>query len=302
MSNVKLIMADIFRKTLTKISPKLNTAIVYRVKLKRKWNENNPVTLNEKILWLKFHTYLNNELVKKCADKYRVREYLTEQDLKKYLVDLLGVYDRTEDIDWDRLPKKFVMKINVGCGFNYIVFDKDKENKEEVFLTLNKWLKKAPNSYLGYSEMQYKDVKPVIIIEKFLDFGKSALPEDYKFYCINGKVELVMACFGRDENGHNATYVYCSPDWEFVASDKKVNVNELVKPLMLDEAIQVAEKLAKPFPFVRVDLYLSDNAVYFGELTFTPAAGMDIDHLLKPVNCNEDIDHIYGRKLVLPKS
>ena len=80
-----------------------------------------------------------------------------------------------------------------------------------------------------------------------------------------------------------------------------MNVDELVKPLMLDEAIQVAEKLAKPFPFVRVDLYLSHNAVYFGELTFTPAAGMDIDHLLKPANSNEDIDHIYGRMLVLPK-
>lgn len=302
MSNIKLIMADIFRKTLTKISPKLNTAIIYRVKFKRKWNASNPVTLNEKILWLKFHTYLNNELVKKCADKYRVREYLIEQGLKKHLVDLLGVYDRTEDIDWDRLPKKFVMKINVGCGFNYIVFDKDKENKEEVFLTLKKWLKKAPNSYLGYSEMQYKDVKPVIIIEKFLNFSETALPEDYKFYCINGKVELVMPCFGRDENGHNATYVYCKPNWELIASAKKVNANDLNKPPMLEDAINIAEKLAMPFPFVRVDLYLSDKEVYFGELTFTPAAGMDLDHLLKPANSNEDIDHIYGRKLVLPKS
>ena len=294
-------LSSFFRRTLTRISPNLNTAIIYRVKFKRKWNESNPVTLNEKILWLKFHTYLNNELVKKCADKYRVREYLIEQGLKKHLVDLLGVYERIEDIDWPSLPKKFVMKINVGCGFNYIVFDKNMENKEVVFSTLKKWLKKAPSSYLGYSEMQYKDVKPVIIIEKFLDFGSSALPEDYKFYCINGKVELIMACFGRDENGHNASYVYFSSNWEFVASAKKLDVNELDKPLMLDEAIQVAEKLAKPFPFVRVDLYLSDNAVYFGELTFTPAAGMDIDHLLKPVNCNEDIDHIYGGMLVLPK-
>ena len=301
MKDLKLFFADVFRKTLTRISPKLNTAIIYRVKFKCKWNESNPVTLNEKILWLKFHTYLNNRLVKKCADKYRVREYLIDNGLKKYLVDLLGVYERIEDIEWDNLPKKFVIKINVGCGFNYIVFNKDMENKEVVFSTLKVWLRKAPNSYLGYSEMQYKDVQPVIIIEKFLDFGQSRLPEDYKFYCINGKVELIMACFGRDENGHNASYVYFSSNWEFVASAKKLDVNELDKPLMLDEAIQVAEKLAKPFPFVRVDLYLSDNAVYFGELTFTPAAGMDIDHLLKPVNCNEDINHIYGRMLVLPK-
>lgn len=80
-----------------------------------------------------------------------------------------------------------------------------------------------------------------------------------------------------------------------------MNANELNKPLMLDEGISIAEKLSMPFPFVRVDLYLSDNEVYFGELTFTPAAGMDIDHLLKAANRDEDIDHIYGRKLILPK-
>ena len=185
--SIKTKLASYYRKGLTLISPLLNTKAIYRERFGKRLDLNHPETLNEKTLWLKFNTYWNNPLVKQCADKYRVREYVKEAGCEDILCNLIGAYKRPGDIDWDELPDQFALKLNIGCGYNYIVTDKAKEDRQIVFAKMFRWLKRAPKAWLGYSEMQYKDVDPVILIEEYLGGPNGELPEDYKFYCINGK-------------------------------------------------------------------------------------------------------------------
>ena len=288
------------RRTLTCISPKLNTSVLYYSKFGKRLDLKTPETLNEKNLWLKFHTYWNNQLVKQCADKYLVREYVKEAGCGKTLNNLIAVYEKPEDLNLELLPNQFVLKLNIGCGFNHIVTDKAKENQDQIIHMMHQWLKTAKTYYLDYSEMQYKDVKPYFIVEAFLGDDKGNLPEDYKFYCLNGNCEMIMFCKDRNMSGHDAKYFYMDKHWSMITNGVNDPDYVIEKPEALEEAIQYAEKLSKPFPYVRVDLYIIGNTIYFGELTFSPSAGMDVDHKLKPFGKDEDIDHIYGRKLVLP--
>lgn len=283
--------AKFVREMLTRISPKLNTRVLYFVKFKKILNLKKPVTLNEKILWLKFNTYWENNLVKKCADKYKVRDYIEELGCGEILNELYGVYESVEEIEWEKFPQKYVIKLNVGCGFNIIVRDSSIFDIDEASILLRKWMNEK--YYLGYSEMQYKDVKPYIIVEKFLeptDDGQS-LPEDFKFYCYSGDAKYVMMCTDRDNEGHNAKYLYYDSDWNLqtftqYAKDNYESIN-IEKPEGIDEAFSYASKLSEGFPFVRVDLYIISGKVFFGELTFTPGGGLDN---LRPV----DTDRFLG--------
>ena len=255
----------------TIISPNLNTAIHYRMVFGKKWDPNNLVTLNDKILWLKLNTYYKNEVVKQCADKYKVREYVKNKNCEEILNDLIAVYENVNDIKWEELPNKFVIKLNVGCGYNIIVPNKKELNIQEASNKLKKWMKEK--YYLLYSEMQYKDVKPYILIEKYLKPKKGVLPEDYKFYCINGRAEFIMICIGRENGGHPKFYFY-DRNWKFYPFEEKEDPH-IEKPELLDKALIYVDKLSKPFPVVRTDLYLFDNKIIFGELTFTSAGGLD---------------------------
>lgn len=284
---------------LSLISPKANTILRYRERFSTTPNLKTPKTLNEKILWLKFNTYYNNQLVKQCADKYAVRKYIASKNCDEILNELLAVYETPEEIDWEILPNQFVIKLNIGCGFNHIVFNKEAETYENVINIINEWLKKSKYSYLSHSELQYKGIKPYILIEKYLGCDENPLPEDYKFYCLNGQCEIIMCCKERDKNGHNAKYIYLDRDWNLLTNSMKDPSYTLDKPNCLEEAIRYAEVLSKPFPFVRVDLYIIEGLVVFGELTFTPSAGMDTDHKLVPFMETQDLDHILGNKLEL---
>ena len=255
----------------TMISPELNTAMHYKATFKKKWDPNNLRTLNDKILWLKLNTYYKNELVKKCADKYQVREYIKDRNCREILNDLIAVYENVDDIQWKKLPKEFVIKLNTGCGYNIVVPNKEKLDIKEASQKLNKWIKEK--YYLLYSEMQYKNVKPYILVEKYLKPKKGILPEDYKFYCINGRAEFIMVCIGRENGGHPKFYFY-DRDWKFYPFEEKEDPN-MEKPELLDKALEYADKLSKPFPIVRTDLYLFDDKIIFGELTFTSAGGFD---------------------------
>ena len=295
MRTIKWYAQNIVRSGLTLISPKLNTAVTYRVKFKKKLDLEHPVTLNEKILWLKFNTYWNNPIIKQCADKYRVREYLESKGYGVLLNGLIGVYENVDDIDWDSLPNQFALKLNVGCGCNIIVSDKSNLDIESAMHSMRKWLKS--NYWLGWSEMQYKGVKPVILIEKYLGSKDGRLPEDYKFYCMNGQAKYVMVCADRDIGEHAAKFFYYDRQWNLMpyTSDYFADPDLVIpKPDRIDDAFETAEMLSKDFPFVRVDLYIVDGKIYFGELTFTPSAGLDNGRL-------PETDRILGEQLVLPK-
>lgn len=285
---------------LTRISPKLNTKVTYWFKFHKKLDLNNPQTLNEKILWLKFNTYLDNPLVKQCADKYAVRKYVEEQGCSELLNELIDDFTDPDELNFEMLPTSFVVKLNIGCGFNYIVFNKADVNEHEIKAEMQRWLKEAPKNYMGYSEMQYKDVEPHFIIEKYIGDPTTSLPEDYKFYCINGKCCIIMYCSGRDIKGHGAKFYYLDTQWNMKANDKNDADVVIKRPANLENAIKYAEKLAEPFPFVRVDFYLSEDRIIFGEMTFTPSAGMDVDHKMKVLGTEENVDTVIGRLLELP--
>lgn len=300
MGLIKKNVQNMFRSTLTLISPRLNTKVTYKVKFGKKLDLNNPKTLNEKILWLKFNTYWKNEIIKECADKLRVRDYLEQRGLDYLLNDLIAVYEDVESIDFDKLPEQFAIKLNVGCACNYIVNDKSKIDVENLKNTMKKWLKKK--YWLGWSEMQYKGVKPYILVEKYLGDEDSNLPVDYKFYCMNGKASSVMVCEDRD-GIHHPKFFFMDRNWNKLPYTEEVFKYPdfyIEKPTNIEEAFEIAELLAKDFPFVRVDLYIVKNKIYFGELTFTPAAGMDTDFKYMAPGASKDTDTILGELLNLP--
>ena len=255
-------------------------------------NLDNPRTFNEKIQWLKL--YDSTPIKTRLADKYLVRDWVKEQIGEQYLIPLLGVYDKFEEIDFAKLPKQFVIKCNHGCGYNIIVKDKSKLNQQEAKEKLDKWMNENFAFKIGY-ELHYRDIRPKIIIEKFIENKGTDDLYDYKFWCFNGKVEFIQFLSERNLSGlkmafydrkwNKQTFVYSHP------LDKKT----IKKPDNLDEMIQLAEALSKGFPCVRVDFYrLNDGTIYFGEMTFTSASG----------NCKWNDEHInraLGNMIKLPK-
>ena len=151
-----------------------------RVILKKKIDLKNPQTFNEKIQWLKIHDYPKNPLVIQGADKYAVRRYIQKKGLGNTLVPLIGAWERAEDIDWDKLPEKFVLKCNHGCAYNILCPDKKKFDKEAAIKQLNKWMKEDFGAY--NIELHYSQIKPhMITCEEYLGvliISSSALMEN----------------------------------------------------------------------------------------------------------------------------
>ena len=274
---MKKIIAGYFRTMLTLISPKLNTRVTYFFKFKKFIKLKNPVTLDEKIQWLKFNTYYKNSLVRDCVDKYKVRDYVAQCGCPEILNELYFAWDSVDEINWEKLPNKFVIKWNFGCGQNLIVRDKSKLDIESTKALLRKWHDESRYFYLQYAEMQYKGIKPKLICEKLIETANNTLPIDYKIYCFNGKAKYVMLCVDR-ENGHPKYYFFdknmkfCKFDYPSLELPDDFSIE---KPLGFEKLFYYAEKLTSQFPFVRADFYLENGQVLFGELTFTPCGGMD---------------------------
>lgn len=261
---------------LTRISPELNTKRMYKSKFGRKLDLQNPITLNEKLLKWKLESFHKDKLVRQCADKYAVREYIKEKGCEDILVPLIAVYDSVEEICWDSMPDSFVIKWNFGCGFNIICPDKSKLDIEKTKKVLRKWGR--TKFHLFFAEMQYDIKDKKIIVEKYLKPKEGILPEDYKIYCFHGKPMYTMVCTDRKAAGM-AKYYFFDDKWELarINRDSKTAPEgfQLPRPKCFDKLLEVAGKLSEPFPFVRADFYIVDDKVYFGELTFTPAAAMD---------------------------
>lgn len=276
--DVKQLLGRQFRMLLTDISPKLNTKYVYRRTFGKPIDLQNPTTLDEKIQWLKLNTYYNNQLVTDCADKYKVREYVEKCGCGEILNQLYGVYDNPEEINWDELPDKFVIKWNFGCGQNFICKDKSQYDWQNVKRMLKKWKKAHGTFYRERSEMQYKNISPKLICEKLIETESGELPNDYKLYCFNGIPDCALICTNRLSAGH-ANYYFFDKNWNLLRYNKmglEAPKNfTLPKPINFEKLFDYATMLSKPFSFVRADFYLENGIITFGELTFTPAGGFD---------------------------
>lgn len=268
-----------FRYLLCGISPKLSVRFFYRYYFKKRLNLKEPKTLDEKIQWMKLYYYKDNPLVCQCADKYRVREYVEQCGLGHILNRVIATYNSPYEIDWDKLPQKFVLKWNFGNGGNVVCFDKDKLDKAKAVRELAEFQK--VKAHLLCAEPQYK-MKKVLLCEEFIESETGETPTDYKFYCFNGEAKYVLCCYGRGEQARPSFYFF-DRDWNLKRYNKGGKEApegfSKPKPEGMDELFECAERLSKPFPFVRADFYLEHGKAYFGELTFTPGGGYDIYRL-----------------------
>lgn len=263
-------LAKYIVKKVSYISPELNSKIIYRIKTGKKLNLKSPKTFNEKLMFLKLYIYRNDSDVIRCSDKYEVRGYVKEHGLENILNEVYGVYDNSNEIEWDRLPSKFVLKCTHGCQYNILCTDKSKLNIKKTNRILNKWLKDKYG--YNYSELHYLKIKPRIICEKFLETKSGKPIEDYKVYCFNGKAKIILVCTNR--NGKESNKNFYDINWNKLDLRKDTVESDTIiqRPERLEDLIKYAEILTAPFPFTRADFYIIENKIYFGELTFTPAA------------------------------
>ena len=245
----------------------------YRKSVGKRLRFRNPINYTEKIQWAKINR--RNPLLTQLSDKVEARNWVASQIGKEYLIPVVGkIYNNPEDIDFDKLPEKYVIKLNTGSGYNIIVNNSAGMNIETVKDKLKKWMKSnyAYNSF----ELQYKDIIPRIYIEEnLLEDGMIDLP-DYKFFCFGGKVFCSYTRIKTYE-GHNKGEVgFFDRDYNllpYYRADYTPMKEPLERPKNYEKMIEIAEELSREFSHVRVDLYNIDGKIYFGEMTFTTCSG-----------------------------
>lgn len=271
------------------VNPELTLKILFKLKTGEKLDLNHPKTYNEKLQWLKL--YYKDSRIPQCVDKYEVRKYVKDKGIGHILNDLLWEGFNPEDIPFDELPDKFVIKATHGQGYNIICTDKTKLNYDETIKTLNKWLE---TKFLpSYGEWFYGIVKPRIIVEKFINTKINKVPEDYKVFCFNGIPKYVVVDTDRFEEHKRNIYDLdwnLKEDYQFgFPNDKPIE-----RPAQFDQLIEYAKILSRGFPHVRVDFYINDTEIRFGEMTFTNGAGFDN---IKPKKFNLEL----GSYINLPR-
>ena len=242
----------------------------YKSRTGQKLDLDNPQTFNEKIQWLKL--YDSTPLKTKLTDKYEVREWIKEKIGEQYLVPLLGVYNSFDDIDFDALPDKFVLKCTHGSTWNLIVKDKNSIDYKKTRSNFEEWMS-TDYSFKGL-ELHYKDMIPRIIAEQFID-GIDDL-KDYKFLCFDGEVKYIWVDSTRYINHCRDLFDLEWTHLPVTINSKYLNANTVPeRPEALEKMIELAHILSQNFPFVRVDLYNVNEKIYFGEMTFTTGNGIE---------------------------
>ena len=232
-------------------------------------NLTNPKKFNEKVTYR--HLFERNPLLTTIVDKYEVRNYIENKVGGKYLIPIIGVFDDIDSIDFEKLPKNFIMKTTHGSGQN-IIFRNSKSNTS---------IEKVKKSFKIWQTEKYRfqelicfvqPIKKRIIIEELLLTKNDKVPEDFKFFVFNGKVEFIQIDNDRFEEHSRNFY---DINWNLLTLKKGLlNGKKTIKPAKLEEMILIAEKLAKDFTFMRIDLFLLENKIYVGELTPAPGGGI----------------------------
>ena len=231
----------------------------------------NPQTIQEKLLWLRFHN--KKPLYTKCSDKYLVRSYVEEKIGDKYLIPLVLQTKNPKDIIATNLPDyPVIIKTNHGCGGHIVIKDKNSVNYKKLQKYFKRMLKQ--NFYYRSRQWQYKNIEPCIIVEEHLQEKNNKKVTDFKLHCYNGKVDRIEV-YRYHANDNGKDLMFYTLDWKKLDMSCRTlkNNGEIPKPKNLSEMIEIAEILASDFKFVRVDTYNLDGNIFVGELTFTPAMG-----------------------------
>ncbi|MBD7970574.1 glycosyl transferase [Paenibacillus sp. Sa2BVA9] len=256
---------------------------------RKKLDFEDPKLFNEKLQYLKL--YDRKPEYTNYVDKFEVRKYIKRVIGDDYLIPLIGVYNNFDEINFEKLPDKFVLKCTHDSGGVIICEDKNKFNQFQAKKTINSHLKK---NYFYYGrEWPYKNIPPRIICEQFIETPDGKAPTDYKFMCFNGQPEYIQV--HTDRFGPMYTKDYYDINW------KKTNIRQgvpnsdmiLPRPKNLGVMIDIAKKLSEKIPHSRIDLYEQDGKIYFGEITLYPNSGFKNF-------INEDDDYLMGQLIQLP--
>lgn len=281
-----------YRKMLNWLPDKVFLNAAFRARFGRKLDLKNPKTFNEKLQWMKL--YNRNPVYTMMVDKYLVRNYVREIIGEEYLIPLLGAWDDPDKIDFDKLPMQFVLKCNHNSGLGMCICkDKNKLDIAKVKNDLRKGLKQ--DYYLTGREWPYKNVPRKIIAEKYMVDESGYELKDYKYYCFDGKVRIVMINSDRMSSLETkANYFdenYQPLDFVWGYENAKIPP---AKPEKFEEMKSLAEKLSEGIPHVRIDFYQTPQGIFFGEMTFFDGSGFDA---IEPI----EWDYKIGSWINLPR-
>ena len=266
---------------------------VYRFNMNRELNLDDPVTYTEKLQWLKLYDHRPEYSV--MVDKYAAKEFVAERIGAEHVIPLLGVWDSVEDIDFENLPQRFVLKTTHDSGGIVICKDKAKLNITAAKKKLNRFMKRE--YYRCNREWPYKNVKPRIIAEKYmLNHEGSAELSDYKWFCFDGVARVMFVVTDRQTPGVGTKMDYFDMEFRHLPFTNGCPnaTREIEKPVNFERMREMAERISKGLPHVRVDFYEADGQVYFGEITFFDGCGMTP---FEP----EEWDTIFGSWIQLPE-
>ena len=230
-----------------------------------------PRTFNEKIQWLKL--YDNDPRKTTLSDKYMVRDWIKEKIGEEYLINLIAVFDKAEQIDFDILPDSFIIKPNHASAMYCIVKDKNQEDLEKIRQQAAGWLE-VNYAFANGFELQYNNIPRKLLVEEYHENGNDRL-KDYKFWCFDGKCRFINYIIDRNKGTRSGLY---DQEWNrlpFTPGAFTPIQEKIPMPEQIPQMIKIAETLAEGFAHVRVDLYLlDDGSIKFGEMTFTTSSGL----------------------------
>ncbi|WP_211829148.1 ATP-grasp fold amidoligase family protein [Kistimonas asteriae] len=278
------------RKYLNWLSDTVYLKILYFLYRGEFLNIKQPELFSEKMQWLKINQ--KDNIYTKLVDKYEVRDYVKNKIGSEYLIELIGVYRGVDEINFQELPEKFILKTTHGSSQNYICKNKKDINVSLLKLRFDRWLNYC--LYDIFREWSYKDVEPRIICEKFIESDEKSLT-DYKFYCFDGKVDFVQVITDRENGVYKKNYYDKSwKELDFYIGEKVENVN-ILPPSNFQEMIKIAESLSAEIAFVRVDLYNVQGQILFGEMTFYPSSGL---RKIRPHHMEKELGKKIDLKLI----
>lgn len=289
--NPEYIVVRFIRKIYFVFPDELYLKIIYRLRTGKKLNLDNPITYNEKLQWLKL--YDHRPEYTQMVDKIESKHYVEKLIGKKYIIPTISIYSSINEIDFDKLPNSFVLKVSQGGGGGGVVIcrDKKKFDKKASLKLLSKHMKQ--NLYHDNKEWPYKNIVPRILAEEYMVDESGYQLKDYKFFCFNGVPKVLMIATDRYSNKAFDFYDMSFNHLSYTQGDKCAEY-EHIKPDNFNEMIEIAKKLSKGIPQLRVDLYNVNGKIFFGELTFFSSSGYD---LFQP----EEWDYIWGSWIKLPK-
>ena len=246
--------------------------IKYYCRMGKRLNLKNPRTFNEKLQWLKL--FGRRPIDTTLSDKYAVKEYIAKTIGNQYVIPLLGVWDKFEDIDFDKLPNQFVLKCTHDSGGVVICKNKDTFNVESARKILRRGMRH--NFYVFSRENAYRDIPRRIIAEEYREDTKTGELRDYKFFCFDGEPKALFIASDRQMKGEETKFDFFDMEYNHLPfTNGHPNAKVLPeKPVCFDEMKTLAAKLSKGIPHVRVDFYEVDGQVYFGEMTYSHWGGM----------------------------